>query len=86
MTHKSFEERNRNDIWVGLLCGSSVRCECFKILSVISLTGELSITRKQSGWNNPRQTTAAKIAQLACNASFAWGEIRDSMCETMAHA
>lgn len=71
MSHKSFEEKEKNDIWVGLQCCSSVRYKYHKILSVINLTGDLSITTKQSGWNTPRQTPKAKIALSARNVSFA---------------
>lgn len=71
MSHKSFEERDKNGIWVGLPCCSSLQHEYHKILSVINLTGDLSITTKQSGWNTPRQTPEAKIALPARNASLA---------------
>lgn len=79
MSHKSFEEREKNDIWAGLPCYASVRYEYHRILSVISLTGDFSTTTKQSGWNTPRQTPEAKIALLARNASFAWREKREPM-------
>lgn len=71
MSHKSFEEREKNDIWAWLTYCASVRYEYHKILSVISTAGDSSITTEQSGWNTPRQTPEAKIARLARNASFA---------------
>lgn len=71
MSHKSFETREKNGIWVGLPCCFAVRHEYHKILSVINLTGDLSIITKQSGWNTPKQTLEAKIALPARNASLA---------------
>lgn len=79
MTHKSFEEERRMTFGLGYYVAPYVRCEYHKILSVIILTGDLSVTTKQSGWNNPRQTPEVKIAHLESNASFALGEIRDSI-------
>lgn len=70
-SEKLWGENEGGMTWVGLLCCTSVQCEYHKSLSVISLTGDLSVTiygqcfgeKLMTNWNYSRHVKFLRCAK-----------------------